>query len=596
MMSGTRSWIERLRRMGAWRYAALIPALAFVVYVVTGSGPLSGELGAVASLVAEVWNDGTVSARGLPARFSEPSQGVYVAVRARGKRRHHTWSFAGSVRESLHAALRNARDNHKRHGLPIDSVEVVIAHSYRELSWGDDRRTIISNIHRGVRGLEMRLGDRRKIYSPTYLLATNRTPKKQVMRVAREWGLQEDDLHLIEFRTFAAEQILVNLKATPPTATLIERGNVFVPIETVSKGTTQRLVDLQVDWLVNNVHPDGRMTYLYWPSRGEEAPSTTNNMIRQWMATVALGRVASVRDDSEMWALAERNIDYNLTHFYHLEGELGMIEWNDKVKLGALALAAYAIVNHPKRQKWVPEEAAIRRTIDEQWQSSGRFESFYKKPPGTREQPNFYPGEALFLWADLYEKERDEALLERFMKSFEYYREWHLEPSHRNPAFIPWHTQAYYQVWKITRDERLAEFIFAMNDWLLPVQQWDEVAYRDARGRFYAPKRPFGPPHASSTGVYMEGLADARALAIELGDEERAEAYRIALLRGLRSLMQLQFADEIDMFYVSRRGPVIGGLRTTVYNNTVRCDNVQHGLMANLKILQRFAPGEYAHE
>ena len=50
--------------------------------------------------------------------------------------------------------------------------------------------------------------------------------------------------------------------------------------------------------------------------------------------------------------------------------------------------------------------------------------------------------------------------------------------------------------------------------------------------------------------------------------------------------MQLQFADDIDMFYVSKRDRVFGGLRTTVYDNQIRCDNVQHTLMATLKILE----------
>jgi len=49
--------------------------------------------------------------------------------------------------------------------------------------------------------------------------------------------------------------------------------------------------------------------------------------------------------------------------------------------------------------------------------------------------------------------------------------------------------------------------------------------------------------------------------------------------------VQLQFADEIDMYYIHQRENVLGGLRTTVYDNSIRIDNVQHGLMALLKIM-----------
>ena len=133
-----------------------------------------------------------------------------------------------------------------------------------------------------------------------------------------------------------------------------------------------------------------------------------------------------------------------------------------------------------------------------------------------------------------------------------------------------------------------------MNDWLLGVQQWEDVAYPDTRGRFFDPARPqFGKPHASSTGVYMEGLIDAWVMANKCGDAKRSETYRRAIVRGLRSLMQLQFVDDVDMFFVSDKKRVRGGVRATVYANTIRVDNVQHNLMATLKILESFDREEY---
>ena len=93
--------------------------------------------------------------------------------------------------------------------------------------------------------------------------------------------------------------------------------------------------------------------------------------------------------------------------------------------------------------------------------------------------------------------------------------------------------------------------------------------------------------------MYLEGLADAFSLARELGDAEREQSYRLAILRGLRSAMQLQFADETDMYYVSQRDRVRGGLRTTVYNNEIRVDNVEHMLMAVLELLRVFKPDDY---
>lgn len=161
----------------------------------------------------------------------------------------------------------------------------------------------------------------------------------------------------------------------------------------------------------------------------------------------------------------------------------------------------------------------------------------------------------------------------------------HLE--NRNPAFIPWHTQAYHAVWQRTQNVELRDFIFEMNDWLLSMQQWDNAPALDCQGRFYDPSQQFGPPHASATGVYLEGLCDALLLATSIGDEQRAAAYWTVIRRGLRSLCQLTFKDNVDMYYIEKRDTVRGGVRTTVYDNSIRIDNVQHNLMAVLKLLKQ---------
>ena len=66
-----------------------------------------------------------------------------------------------------------------------------------------------------------------------------------------------------------------------------------------------------------------------------------------------------------------------------------------------------------------------------------------------------------------------------------------------------------------------------------------------------------------------------------------AKRYDFAIRLGLRSLIQLQFDGDDDAFYIARemRRYVDGGIRTSVYDNRICCDNVQHGLMAALKFL-----------
>ncbi|MBW7989431.1 MAG: hypothetical protein FVQ84_05350 [Planctomycetes bacterium] len=550
------------------------------------------DLELFARLVDHLWQNGKIVNYKLAERFSKTPQTVYIALRSKGLRLTDTWQTDMTLPETLVRAVNNTKKDLNAEQINnIDALEIVLSHSFRELYTSNDRQRSLTNIHRGIRGYELSHGSKIERSAPTYAIASNRSNKRLLELYQEKYKLTDAQMqNEVRYRTFEGAQVQVYLGKTK--AVLMDRGNIFVPQSEVTQENTRNTAEAAIEWMFNNVHQDGRFTYKYWPSIGAE--SQAKNMIRLWMATTALDKVAAQKNDPKLWDIIERNIDYNLQQFYHEEGQFGLIEWNGKVKLGALAIAAMAIVEHPKRNKWSRQETALRRTIDSLWKADGSFNTFYK-PKDRKDNQNFYPGEALLLWSILYEEKRDEKLLQRFMKSFEYYRKWHLG-TNRNPAFIPWHTQACYTVWKQTSDERLKDFIYEMNDWLLSVQQSEEnVLYRDTAGRFYDPNRPFGPPHSSATGVYLEGLTDAFLLARQTGDNKRMDTYRIAIVRGLRSVMQLQFTDEIDMFYISesKRKYLRGGIRTTVYDNQIRCDNVQHNLMAILKILDTFEEDDY---
>ena len=563
------------------------------------SSDLTGneEILAFGQLVSKIWNHEGPSQMDLSRQVLDAAQAVYLAPRSRGYRQAEAWALHGNSLEALRAAVRDLQQNLPPRSLKsIDTIEIFLVRSSEVVDLEKDRKKMSANIHRGVFGFEMRYQSIVERFSPTYIIASNRKFGRLLEMFQEKHALSETQMEEdVEYRLLKGEQILVRL-GSPVRAHLLERGNQYVPASEVTRQNLRRWIELSTSWLTRNINEEGRLTYLYWPSALKEAPGR-NNMIRQWMATVSLGQAATALEDPALWRLAERNIDYNLRNFYREEGDFGLIELRKKVKLGAVAIAAMALIEHPNRQKWSEQEKALRRTIDLLWNENGSFDTFYR-PRYRRDNQNFYPGEALFFWSQLYKVEEDEELLNKIMKSFEYYRAWHLNERNRNPAFVPWHTQAYFALWETTRNPELRDFIFTMNDWLLGMQQWQgDVQYRDTLGRFYDPDKPFGPPHASSTGVYLEGLVDAYKLARATGDKNRSESYRISILRGLRSLMQLQFVDEVDMYYVgeTQRKYVKGGLRTTVYDNQIRCDNVQHALMAALKIYDTFSTLDYAN-
>jgi hypothetical protein len=538
------------------------------------------KLDAIAALVSAQINSSANPSTNQISLLEEDSEAVFISLRANGVEYSNRWTEPGTLHEKLSdgiamAAIGLSQEDRES----IDSVELCLSANYQKIN----PNQLPSNVDRGVLGLRVRYQDSLYILSPTEMIAKNFGFTNALNSILEQLQISEAQL-TEDGRTeiFECEQIMVFLDSTPRAERML-RGNQLVPIEAVDFDSMEDFAELASAWLVSQIHEDGRMTYKYWPSRGEE--SEANNMIRQWMASVAIDRIIEVYGDQSTIELGRKNIDYNLSHFYLEEESLGLIDWNDNVKLGAISIAALALSDHPDSADFSQEIEALLATTKYLWREDVSFETFYRPESRSGENQNFYPGETLVYWSELYKQTGDQELLHMFMQSFDYYREWHRE--NINPAFIPWHTQAYYTVWKMTDDEELKNFIFEMNDWLIDFQEIEKSIYADTQGRFYDSDRPqYGVPHASSTGVYLEGLVDAFLLAKEVGDEQRQEKYGRAIRYAIRSLMQLQYVDEIDMYYISQRDNVLGGLRTTVYDNSIRVDNVQHGLMGILKIIQ----------
>jgi hypothetical protein len=586
---------------------------------------------AFADAIGKAWADQPVDREALPARLKEKGQPVYVAFREDGVRLYELWrtpddvASANSMWDVVTQAIADGRRGLGDKAARINRIEIDLTHSYRTHDYKDaaQRKLLLDEhehkvpMHFGLRGIQVTHGSDVKRLAPTALIAKNRKVPKQLTEIRNDWKLNEEEFAACTFQTFEADQVLVRLDRTPTEAVVMFRGNEVVDVSTVTRESTDALATGMLRWLVNNVHEDGRLTYHYYPSPGEEE-TKDNNMIRQWMATNAMVRWAIDRKDQAVFDVAEKNIEYNLATFFYYErdgqklsfaeGEpvpddvLGVIDYQGKVKLGSIGLAAMAMWLHPKREKWIDEIYALDRMCTHLWHEDGSFTSFYRG--SDKEFHNFYPGEAMLFWATMYAETKDPEILRKFKLSFEYYRKWHLEEANRNPAFVPWHLQADYAMWQaLGEDEQefkdeMVEFMFETATWLVEnMLQWEdgEWLYPDERGRFYAPKKPWGVPHASATGVYIEGLIDAWQLARDLGDSERREYYRVALIRGIREMMQMQFVDDVDMFYVRDRKVVEGGIRTTLFDNRIRCDNVQHPMMGIIKVVRMFDAGEYGN-
>jgi hypothetical protein len=448
------------------------------------------------------------------------------------------------------------------------SVEIALSFNLRKV---EDFDRAFGEVHKGIRGIRLTAGSSSRTLFPSEMIATNTSFQRARERFADEnksLEIASEAFDAIQFLLFPQKRLIVP----------VYRGNQVVQLEQVTRENVAEAARLMGEWMANNVDAQGALTYKYWPSKGEY--SGANNTVRQFMGTVCLYQAATFFNSDFVRRKAELNLAYNLARYFRRDGRIGYIDDVGVAKLGACALAAMAVL-HEGGERFVEQEDMLFKLTKHLQQSDGSFITYYGTD-STRNQ-NFYTGECLLYWSYRLKREWSPALYERFRRSFRYYRAWHL--ANRNPAFVPWHTQACFMLYELKKDQQLKDWIFEMNDWLLPFQQWDQVKAEDCRGRFYDPDKPWGPPHASATGVYLEGLADAFQLAVDERDAKRAEAYALVIKRALRDVLQLQFRTDVDMFYISKRERVIGGLRTTEYNNEIRVDNVQHNLMALMKLL-----------
>ena len=465
-----------------------------------------------------------------------------------------------------------------------DVVEACVVDEYRPVAL-DRLSRAFRQRDRGLLGMEIAFRGETVSLAPTCMLAANLRFDRALEKFLEGRGATVDDFAVDGgLRSFSARQFLLPGDGEGHAIELFRGGTLIDPTPSPDENRAADLADGIGRWMVGNLSAEGALPYKYWPSRGKQSPA--DNAIRRFLATRALTQLAELRGSAEMREAARRNLRFNLNRYYQdIGGDRGAIVERTGAKLGAAALAALAILESPARQEFVPALAKLATGVESLADEEHGFRTFFFPLERDGENWNFYSGEALLFSAEARRLGAECApTLDRCAAAFERCRARHYRA--RNPAFVPWHTQACTSLFAQSGRREFADFVLEISDWLLPMQQWDGLM-PDLPGRFYNPKRQdFGPPHAASTGAYLEGLADAVALARAVGDGPRAAAYDRAIQRGLRSLRQLQFRDERDAFYISRKKSVMGALRTEVYDNAVRVDSAAHALIAAIKILQ----------
>jgi hypothetical protein len=316
------------------------------------------------------------------------------------------------------------------------------------------------------------------------------------------------------------------------------------------------------EWFVNNQDEDF-LHYIYDPltETYEEEGEELRAMASWW----AITELAIETDDEDLWLLAEKGRDY-FSQFF-VENEDGtIVDFNDnKDKTGYNAFGLLALMNLDADEDLLNELASA---LVGQQEESGRINTLFNKTSSSNQ--DYFPGETMLALMHLYNDTGITAYKATVSQGFEYYA-YTYWPENQNTAFVPWQTQAYYYYYLDTKDPRVLEFIYEINDYMVNRYADDESC------------TVFDHP-GNVTAVFTEGMNKAYLLALEDGDEARIQCYGQFIIQGLERVMELQYplegVDPASLPIASH-----GGFIINEGNHQMRVDQNQHGVMAMLGAL-----------
>jgi hypothetical protein len=177
---------------------------------------------------------------------------------------------------------------------------------------------------------------------------------------------------------------------------------------------------------------------------------------------------------------------------------------------------------------------------------------------------------------------------EAVRKAHGFYARWWRE--HKNMGMIPWHTAAYVEAYRATKEPAFADTVFAMNDWLCALQYQQLEPRRQLwRGGFKSWRDGGEVAEAPEAGsaLYAESLVHACVAAREAGDVRRWQRYKEAAELCLRFLTTLQYTDaNTQHFSPWYRPALVGALHASHQDGNLRLDYTSRSVAAFVAYLE----------
>jgi hypothetical protein len=458
-------------------------------------------------------------------------------------------------------------------------IEIEVVGPARDLEIeGDwtDPGTIEPYIEPGVHGFAFRSRRLQRRFCPTEIFTSDIIVADAIRTVAQQLMTAQariEAMKVLRFRTIHWYQPKSGAKIVS-----LQRGLTLVKPEAVTPADLDAALAALGEYMAYRQLPTGLFTYQYESARN--VYTDADNLVRQAGAVAAIAIHASRSGKSASLAAADLGVRRLLEGLTPAPGddESAFIATGDgRNKLGVTALTCIALAQHPEADRYAETRRKLIKGMLWLQRPSGMFITAFPPAVEIRAQ-EYFPGEALLAMAMDYDLQPTAEVLDAFDRAIAFYRVYFRgQPT---PAFVPWQVQAYALIAAKTQRADYVEYVFELTDWLVEHQldqsncPWPEM-WGGVAG--YQPGRA-----GVATAAYLEGFADALALARKVGDTERTRRYERVVRLAARFVMQLQVRPEETYFIRSPRDAV-GAIRTSPSLNIYRIDHCQHALIGLMK-------------
>ena len=430
----------------------------------------------------------------------------------------------------------------------------------------------------GVDGVVLTVGGRTKQFLPSEIINQNVTVSDALLSLAEQLTTSKAELAGAKFSRFRTCEWYERSPGGPVVE--LHRGMTIVEPSQVTRATLTIAAEQLADYMVRRQRVDGFFGYQYEPSL--DRYTDADDLAHQAGATWALSAYARATDRRGVRVAALTAVHALADRVSDLPGEPGVAcvtSPDDENSAGLSAASVLAMIDHPDRGLFADRAARLISGLLWLQQDDGRFLTAF--PPARHlAGQTVQPGLVLLALARAYDVRPRADILASFDAALPFYRR--LFRSEHHGAFCVWQMQAFAAMARHTKRRDYAEFTFEMADWLLQFQLDDRnCAYPELRGGVAT----HGPGRVGvSTAAYLEGIADALALARWRDDAKRSAVYQRALRNGVRFVLQLQVRPE-EAYYSPAPSEVVWGVRASPTNNLVRIDSCQHALTALTKAI-----------